>query len=99
MLPGGKGRDNFIIVVACISDLHNSSSCGLSGVANAASGTAASLLPISDDRGILAAPLLVTACLIKVVDHHHLSDVTSPHTRGLWREGVTADLPLRPHLF
>ena len=87
MLPGGNGRDNVIIVVSCISDLQRSSGCGLSGGADVAYGPAASPLPKYDDGGLLAAPLLVTARLTKVVERRRLADISSPHIRGLWRQG------------
>ena len=57
----------FIIFVPSISDLHSSFRCRLSGSSNAASGIYTLPLARYDNRGILASPLILTACLVKVV--------------------------------
>ena len=87
MLPGINGRENFIAVVAHISDLHSSSIWGISGSADAASGPAVRPIPGYKYGGILAAPLLMITRIIKAVEHCRLEDITFPHTQGLCREG------------
>ena len=86
MFPGKNGCDDVIIVFDCIRDLHSSSGRRLSGGADVASLPAAIPLTRNSDRGILAAPLLMTACLVEVVEHFRLVDVASTHTWGFWRE-------------
>ena len=88
MLPGGNSRDDVIIVVANISDLHITSGCGLSGSADAASGPDSRPLPRYDYREIFAAPLLGMSRLVELIKHSRFADVTSTHIWGLWQEGI-----------
>ena len=94
MLPGENGRDNVIIGFACISDLHSKSVWGLRDSASAASGPSTSPLPRYNDGGILASPLLMTVCLVKVVEHFRLAYFSSPNTWGLCREGIRSNRSL-----
>ena len=88
MLTGGNSRDDVIIVVANISDLHITSGCGLSGSADAASGPDSRPLPRYDYREIFAAPLLGMSRLVELIKHSRFEDFTSTHIWGLWQEGI-----------
>ena len=94
MLPGGNGRDDVIILVDHISEIHSSSGCRIIGSADAASfSSGPDPIPLTrfDDGGLLYAPLLVTAHLVEVVEHRHIVDIILPHIWGLWREGSISD--------
>ena len=86
MLPGGNGQDDVIIIVACISDHHIRSIFWISDGDDTASIPAISPLPRYDDGGVLAESLLVTARLVKFMEHIPIEDVVPPHIWGLWRE-------------
>ena len=87
-MTGVNGSDDVIIVVACISDLHIIYVYGLRGGADAEFEPSTIPLPRYDNVRLLSATLLVTVCLIEVVEYHHLEDAALSQIKGLWKEGI-----------